>query len=291
MKLTYLNLWGNSVADLTPLRGMPLQSIDLSTEQRAMDLSALADCRELEEITLPRWFYHEEALRSLPKLRRARLYPVQNFTLPIKQFWAELKPEWVNSAHARAIIQFSGLKMSAFNPVSLDPDGTLMIDLNHADGGPIPSLAGLPVSRLNADASTFTDLSPLHGLPLRRLSLNGSPVGDLTPLAGSPLQSLSVNNTKVKDLSPLRGVPLQEIYLSNLGSPISLPARPPAAPAGYRQQSGDGHQHPGRHAAGVAGGQRHRRVRHYPPARNALEVSLAQPDAGCAISDRCAECR
>jgi len=217
LKLTYLNLWGNSVTDLTPLRGMPLQNIDLSTDQRAMDLSALTDCRELEEITLPRWFYHEEVLRSLPKLRRAKLYPVQNFNLPIKQFWADLKPEWVNSAHARAIIQFSGLKVSAFNPVNLDPDGTLMLDLNHADGGPIPSFAGLPISRLNLDASTFTDLSPLHGLPLRRLSLTGAPVGDLTPLAGMALQSLSLNNTKVKDLSPLRGMPLQEIYVSSLG--------------------------------------------------------------------------
>ncbi len=216
-KLTFLSLWNSPVADISPLRGMPLQNLDLSTDLRVIDLSPLADCRDLEEITVPRWFYHEEVLRSLPKLRRAKLWPFQPFALPIKQFWAELKPEWVNTSHARAIVQLSGLKFSPTNPVNLEPDGTIYIDINHAEGGPIPAFTGLPISRFNGDNSTFSDLSPLRGLPVRRISFSNTKISDLSPLQGMALQSINFNTTKVKDFSVLRPMPLQEIYASNLG--------------------------------------------------------------------------
>jgi hypothetical protein len=68
-----------------------------------------------------------------------------------------------------------------------DSDGSVFLDLGRADGAPLPSLAGLPVSRINLDGSTITDLSGLRGLTaLRRLSvhrpLNLSAVESLQPV-------------------------------------------------------------------------------------------------------------
>jgi tetratricopeptide (TPR) repeat protein len=215
-KLKRLELNGNTV-DLTILRGMPLEFLDIGSDSVPFDLTPLADSSNLEEIILPKYFLHEEVLRKLPKLRRLRINAYQKYSLPTKQFWSELKPEWLALAHGRSIVEFSGLKYSSQNPVNLESDGTLSINLDHAKGGPLPSFAGLPVSRLSCEQSSFTDFSPLQGLPLHKLSLNGVHISDLGPLRGMLLQSLNLNNTQVKDFTLLRGMPLQELYLSNLG--------------------------------------------------------------------------
>ncbi|HEY3901351.1 MAG TPA: leucine-rich repeat domain-containing protein [Chthoniobacter sp.] len=215
-KLKRLELNGNPV-DLIVLRGMPLEFLDIGSDSTPFDLTPLAECSNLEEIILPKYFLHEEVLRKLPKMRRLRMNSYQKYSLPTKQFWAEMKPEWLALAHGRSIVEFSGLKYSSQNPVNLESDGTLSINLDHAKGGPLPSFAGLPVSRLSCEQSSFTDFSPLQGLPLHKLSLNGVHISDLGPLRGMLLQSLNLNNTQVKDFTLLRGMPLQELYLSNLG--------------------------------------------------------------------------
>jgi len=216
-KLKRLNMNSDPVRDLSVLRGMPLEFLDLGSDTIPFDLAPLADCQNLDEIILPRYFLHEEVLRKLPKLRRARITPYLKYSLPMKEFWAELKPEWVNAGHARTIIQLSGLTPLPENPVSLEPDGTVAIDLNHVQGGEIPSFTGLPITRFGGEWASFTDLTPLRGLPLRRLTLPGAPVSDLSPLQGMALQILLLNNTKVKDFSLLRTMPLRDVYLSNLG--------------------------------------------------------------------------
>ncbi|MDR3406470.1 MAG: protein kinase [Chthoniobacter sp.] len=216
LPLTRLQLNANPITDFSPLHGMQLQLLDLGGDT-AVDLTFLADFNQLDEIILPHYFLHEEILRTLPKLRRVRLSPYQPYTMPIKQFWSELKPEWLNLAHARAIIQFSGLQHLAQNPASLEPDNSLLIDLSRSTDGPIPSFAGLPVSRFSCDFTGVNDLSPLRGLPLRWVHFSNTPVRDLSPLQGMALQVVNLNSTKVKDLSLLRPMPLQEVYVSSLG--------------------------------------------------------------------------
>ena len=215
-KLKRLELNGNPV-ELSTLRGMPLEFLDIGSDSVPFDLAPLAECTNLEEIILPKYFLHEEVLRKLPKLRRLRINSYQKYALPAKQFWAEVKPEWLALAHGRSVVQFSGLKYPSDNPVNLESDGTLSINLDRAKGGPLPSFADLPVSRLSCEQSSFTDFSPLRGLPLRKLGLNGAHISDLSPLQGMHLQILSLSNTKVRDFSLLHGMPLQEMYLSNLG--------------------------------------------------------------------------
>jgi hypothetical protein len=60
-------LWGTPVRSLEPLRGMPL--VAFYANVLARDVSPLADCPNLEEIGLPHEPLHVERLRALPKVR------------------------------------------------------------------------------------------------------------------------------------------------------------------------------------------------------------------------------
>lgn len=74
-------------------------------------------------------------------------------------------------------------------------------------------LRGLPVSKLEIDSTSVTQLDPLQGLPIRSLSAEGTPISDLRPLIGMPLGELNVSLSRVSDLSPLAGTPLKKLYL------------------------------------------------------------------------------
>jgi len=213
-QLKTLFLTYNPITDLSPLKDLPLQYVDLASDQRGVDLAPLAGCRSLEDIILPRYFLHEEVLRSLPNMKRARIHSLMPYALPMAQFWKEVKPEWIAVGNARTIVQNSGLKLASSNPVLTEADGSLYLDLNHAEGAGFPDLHGLPIGRINLDNSTIADLGPLQGLPLRKLNLGATPVRDLSPLKGMPLTVLNVAGTRITDLSPLEKMPLENLNLN-----------------------------------------------------------------------------
>ena len=70
MPIDHLNLAGTKVADLSVLRGMPLISVRFYDCGELTDLSPLADCKELQSVTLPSGAKNFEFLRTLPKLER-----------------------------------------------------------------------------------------------------------------------------------------------------------------------------------------------------------------------------
>lgn len=91
MPLKYLNLWGTPVSDLsplqdlplenliltqtqisdlTPLRGIPLATLHLHACAQLADVSPLAECKELRDLTLPGNAKNVAALRKLSKLAR-----------------------------------------------------------------------------------------------------------------------------------------------------------------------------------------------------------------------------
>lgn len=70
MLLESLHLSGTRVSDLGPLRGMPLKRLLLDDCHGLTDVSPLADCRELEELTLPVTARDIEFLRSFPRLEK-----------------------------------------------------------------------------------------------------------------------------------------------------------------------------------------------------------------------------
>ena len=69
MKLTHLNLAHTRIASLAPLRDAPLRFLQLEGCTNLTDFSALAECRQLEGITLPVGAKNFDALRQLPRLR------------------------------------------------------------------------------------------------------------------------------------------------------------------------------------------------------------------------------
>ncbi|MCA8989671.1 MAG: hypothetical protein KDA78_18635, partial [Planctomycetaceae bacterium] len=70
MPLDSLHASGTKVTDLTPLRGMPLTGLRLHACTELTDVSPLADCKELKQLTLPPNAKEIEFLRTLRKLER-----------------------------------------------------------------------------------------------------------------------------------------------------------------------------------------------------------------------------
>ena len=70
MPLEHLHISGTKVTDLAPLRGMPLTGLRLHACTELTDVSPLADCKELQQVTLPPKANDIEFLRTLPKLER-----------------------------------------------------------------------------------------------------------------------------------------------------------------------------------------------------------------------------
>ena len=85
MPLQELHLNGAPAGDLTPLRGMPLRTLELPGNSR--DLTPLADCQELECVTISLQCPGIEFLRSLPKLKQIGSDMAQ--LLPAAEFWKQ----------------------------------------------------------------------------------------------------------------------------------------------------------------------------------------------------------
>jgi len=67
---TSLNLANTKVSDLTPLKGMPLKELRLDGCENLRDLTLLAECKQLERITIPSHCEDIDFLRGLPNLKR-----------------------------------------------------------------------------------------------------------------------------------------------------------------------------------------------------------------------------
>ncbi len=59
---------GTLVTDLSPLRGMPLKELKMHDCKELTDLSPLAECSDLKNLTLPPNAQDFEFLRTFPKL-------------------------------------------------------------------------------------------------------------------------------------------------------------------------------------------------------------------------------
>ena len=71
-------------------------------------------------------------------------------------------------------------------------------------------LSGMPLTSLACEQTQVSDLTPLKGLKLTVLNCKNTQVFDLTPLSGMPLTHLTIHGTQVFDLSPLEGMTLNE---------------------------------------------------------------------------------
>jgi hypothetical protein len=158
-----------SVADLSPLRGMPLKRLSFLDNQ----VSDLSPLRGMPLKTLI--FERNLAIKDLTPLRGMPL-------------------ERLNCAHTNVsdLSPLQGMKLK-----HLSCDQTLVSDLS--------PLRGMALEALSvAHCRSVTDLSPLRGMPLQRLWLDDTAVSDLSPLKGMPLKDIHCDFQRGRDAEFLR---------------------------------------------------------------------------------------
>jgi tRNA A-37 threonylcarbamoyl transferase component Bud32 len=157
------------VADLSPLRGLPLKSLNF-TDNQVSDLSPL---RGLPLKTLA--FQRNLAVKDLTPLRG----------IPLGQ---------LDCAHT-CVADLSPLKGMKLKHLSCDQ--TLVSDLS--------PLRGMALEELSvAHCRQVTDLAPLRGMPLQRLWWAGTAVSDLSPLKEMPLKEILCDFQRERDAAFLR---------------------------------------------------------------------------------------
>jgi tRNA A-37 threonylcarbamoyl transferase component Bud32 len=173
--LTYRN--GN-LADLQPLQGMKLITLDCSSTQ-------VADLKPLTGMPM-------ESLKC-------SFTQVVDLT-PLKGM--PLKTLHVGSTKVTDLSPLQGMPL-----IDLNCSNAPITDLRH--------LQGMPLEKLAISYTPVADLSPLRGMKgmqLKDLRLDGTKVVDLTPLVGMKLTFFACQRTAVTDLKPLQDMPLTELY-------------------------------------------------------------------------------
>jgi Leucine-rich repeat (LRR) protein len=212
MPLESLQIVGTNVKDLAALRGMPLTSVRLFNCKELTDLSPLADCKELQNITLPPNATNIEFLRAFPRLQRIGFREDPKSRLLADKTATEFWNEYDEKNQVAGAIRDAGFTIAALTRRS---DGTWEVNLTKSDIGDLKALRGLPIGGLLLGNTAATDLEPLRGMALKKLYLYNTKVTDLSPLAGMPLETLQIQGTKVTELSALLGMPLTSLRLNH----------------------------------------------------------------------------
>jgi eukaryotic-like serine/threonine-protein kinase len=163
-----------TVADLSPLRGLPLKRLVFLDNQ----VSDLAPLRGMPLETLI--FQRNNAIKDLTPLQGI---PLEHLECAFTNV-ADLSP-------------LKGMKLK-----HLSCDQTLVSDLS--------PLRGMALEVLSVAHSRVTDLSPLRGMPLQLFWWKGTPVTDLSPLRGMPLKDVFYDFQRERDTEFLRSFPALE---------------------------------------------------------------------------------
>lgn len=185
------------LADLTPLKGMKLQSLSIFSS-KVTDLTPLAGMR----------LTHFECAGS-PVTDLAVLRGMPLDYLDCQQCGAGIK-----SLAPLEGMPLKYLNCSATAVADLAPLKGMRLEFLGIVFCPVTDLSplrGMPLKELACQATQVSDLAPLTGMPLISLFCEGNPVADLSPLKGMKLEVLHCDRTKVTDLSVLRGMPLKSL--------------------------------------------------------------------------------
>ncbi len=164
--------------DLSPLRGLKLQALDLSG-------NPVREIRHLRGMPLNRLFLEYTLVESLEELREANL--------------VELR---LNGSPVRSLAGLEGQPLENLYAV-----GT---QINN-----ISALANSNLRQLWLTESPVSDFSPLEGLPLLSLTAHRTLVEDLSFVRKLPvIQRLHIGETLIEDLTPLRGLNLTRLVFT-----------------------------------------------------------------------------
>lgn len=203
----YVDLADTSVADLSPLSGLPITGLNLADCRNVTNLTPLArmpltflnitgtavtDLAPLREMPLLNFFFSPEtATNNVATVRQSKTCININQGSP-ESFWREYDSPAVSRLRQLGL---------AYESVDVDTNGLWHLSFWKED---------------------IRDLSPLQGLPLVSLSLSDTDVEDISPLRGMALEDLDLTNTRVRDLRPLEGMPLRSLFLQNCSNVVSI---------------------------------------------------------------------
>lgn len=164
--------------DLSPLRGLPLQALDLSG-------NPVKEIRHLRGMPLNRLFLEFTLVESLEDLRDAKLIELR-----------------LNGSPVRSLAGLEGQPLENLYAVRTQ--------INN-----ISALANSNLRQLWLTESPISDLSPLEGLPLVSLTAHRTLVQDLSFIRNLPvIQRLHIGETLITDLTPLRGLNLSRLVFT-----------------------------------------------------------------------------
>jgi tetratricopeptide (TPR) repeat protein len=175
-----LDLSGTAIADLQPLKGMPLGRL------------LLADCSRVTDIA---------PLRGMP-LRTLNLGGTGV----------------TNLAPLNEIPHLGYLDLSGLTITNLEPLRGLklrQLSLKQCKVTDLEPLRGMPLEMLNLWETPAASLEPLRGMPLKNLVLCSAPATDFEVLSGMPLETLLCVDTRIRNLAVLKGMPLRMLSLQN----------------------------------------------------------------------------
>jgi Leucine-rich repeat (LRR) protein len=217
MRLTDVTISHTKVADLLPLKGMPIASL-LCYHTNVSDLSPLEECTSLTSLKVKATKVIPAAVAALQKAlpnckiewddpaKAAATQPNKPWNTPAFQAWVKE----VQAMPAEKQVEAVAKKLMELNPGF---DGRVT---NIHESGP-PKVENGVVTELRFHSQHVTDISPLRAFSkLNALYCYpggnaGSQLSDLSPLQGAPLTELRCSGTSVFDLSPLEGMPLRTV--------------------------------------------------------------------------------
>jgi serine/threonine protein kinase len=242
--LLELDLSQSDVADLSPLKGMPLAKLQMISCANVSNLEPLRGM-PLEELRVSRTKVSDLSPLSGMKLKRfwAANAPIQDIR-PL----AGMPLEYVDIQSTKVtdisplkgmkinFLQLVTLKINDFTPVKGMPLETFAAsyfdDLSLIADAPLQALTlvstgglrdlgplkGKQLVSLNMGGTSVSDLRPLAGMPLRSLGARGCPIRDLSPLSGMSIERLRLEDTPVTDLRPLASMGVTELILQGCTS-------------------------------------------------------------------------
>lgn len=115
MRLVLLDLSGTNIVDISILRHMPLESLDLVSCKNLIDLSPLADCQQLKKLSIPEHCRNIEFLRNLPKLEILDTKPLYlKSRRTASEFWKDWDAKKISADtnYNYVIVDMSSRKLS-----------------------------------------------------------------------------------------------------------------------------------------------------------------------------------
>lgn len=173
-----VSLWQSGVTDISPLKGLPLKSLDLGGVP-VKDLNVLKGM-PLEVLVL-----EETGITDLSVVK----------DMPLRI-----------------------LKIQDTQVKNLTPLRGLQLEQLNLKGTPVENIdvvADMPLGTLWIPDTKITDLSPLEGKRLESLDVQQTPVDSLEVLRGmTSLKRLNIAESKVTDLTPLEGLTLDRLIFT-----------------------------------------------------------------------------